>query len=149
MLFDCLYCLLYCCLIVLVQVNHFAVTAYCYVNHFHFIQVAIYVQLISMHSAISYVGILNIVKSKVFTEPQRPVEQPRFLSIAISQTSSYTTRLQMWCQCIAWYARMIQCYYICDVRKSNTVKQKGAFPPNFIHSLDAVHMMLTAICSFR
>lgn len=27
----------------------------------------------------------------------------------------------------------------------NSVKQASAFPPNFIHSLDATHMMLTAL----
>ncbi len=27
----------------------------------------------------------------------------------------------------------------------NTVKQASAFPPNFVHSLDATHMMLTAL----
>lgn len=27
----------------------------------------------------------------------------------------------------------------------NAVKQASAFPPNFIHSLDATHMMLTAL----
>uniref|UniRef100_A0A8C7DZW9 DNA-directed RNA polymerase n=1 Tax=Oncorhynchus kisutch TaxID=8019 RepID=A0A8C7DZW9_ONCKI len=30
-------------------------------------------------------------------------------------------------------------------RKPDTVKQKNAFPPNFIHSLDSTHMMLTAL----
>uniref|UniRef100_A0A7M4F9I4 DNA-directed RNA polymerase n=1 Tax=Crocodylus porosus TaxID=8502 RepID=A0A7M4F9I4_CROPO len=30
-------------------------------------------------------------------------------------------------------------------RKPNTMKQKNAFPPNFIHSLDSTHMMLTAL----
>uniref|UniRef100_A0A8C7QF82 DNA-directed RNA polymerase n=1 Tax=Oncorhynchus mykiss TaxID=8022 RepID=A0A8C7QF82_ONCMY len=30
-------------------------------------------------------------------------------------------------------------------RYLNTVKQKNAFPPNFIHSLDSTHMMLTAL----
>ncbi|RWS16913.1 DNA-directed RNA polymerase-like protein [Dinothrombium tinctorium] len=29
--------------------------------------------------------------------------------------------------------------------KPNVMKQKNAFPPNFIHSLDSTHMMLTAI----
>ena len=27
----------------------------------------------------------------------------------------------------------------------NSIKQASAFPPNFIHSLDATHMMLTAL----
>uniref|UniRef100_A0A4W5PZP8 DNA-directed RNA polymerase n=1 Tax=Hucho hucho TaxID=62062 RepID=A0A4W5PZP8_9TELE len=31
------------------------------------------------------------------------------------------------------------------VRVNDTVKQKNAFPPNFIHSLDSTHMMLTAL----
>uniref|UniRef100_A0A672YWK9 DNA-directed RNA polymerase n=1 Tax=Sphaeramia orbicularis TaxID=375764 RepID=A0A672YWK9_9TELE len=30
-------------------------------------------------------------------------------------------------------------------RRPDTVKQKNAFPPNFIHSLDSTHMMLTAL----
>uniref|UniRef100_A0A8B9BJE6 DNA-directed RNA polymerase n=1 Tax=Anser brachyrhynchus TaxID=132585 RepID=A0A8B9BJE6_9AVES len=33
--------------------------------------------------------------------------------------------------------------------KPDTVKQKNAFPPNFIHSLDSTHMMLTALHCFR
>ncbi|VDL88603.1 unnamed protein product [Schistocephalus solidus] len=31
----------------------------------------------------------------------------------------------------------------------NPLKQKNAFPPNFIHSLDSCHMMLTALHCFR
>ncbi|XP_063003167.1 DNA-directed RNA polymerase, mitochondrial [Elgaria multicarinata webbii] len=34
-------------------------------------------------------------------------------------------------------------------QKPNTVKQKNAFPPNFIHSLDSTHMMLTALHCHR
>lgn len=30
-------------------------------------------------------------------------------------------------------------------RKLDTVKQKNAFAPNFIHSLDSCHMMLTSL----
>ncbi|XP_069503971.1 DNA-directed RNA polymerase, mitochondrial isoform X2 [Ambystoma mexicanum] len=33
--------------------------------------------------------------------------------------------------------------------KPDTVKQKNAFPPNFIHSLDSTHMMLTALHCYR
>ncbi|KAK7494172.1 hypothetical protein BaRGS_00014645 [Batillaria attramentaria] len=33
--------------------------------------------------------------------------------------------------------------------KPNAVKQKNAFPPNFIHSLDSTHMMLTALYCMR
>uniref|UniRef100_A0A8C7DMB6 DNA-directed RNA polymerase n=1 Tax=Oncorhynchus kisutch TaxID=8019 RepID=A0A8C7DMB6_ONCKI len=32
-----------------------------------------------------------------------------------------------------------------ELREPDTVKQKNAFPPNFIHSLDSTHMMLTAL----
>ncbi|KAF5347347.1 hypothetical protein D9756_009879 [Leucocoprinus leucothites] len=42
----------------------------------------------------------------------------------------------------------IQTVYISDpnsMAEVNSVKQASAFPPNFIHSLDATHMMLTAL----
>ncbi|ERE72378.1 DNA-directed RNA polymerase [Cricetulus griseus] len=34
-------------------------------------------------------------------------------------------------------------------QKPNTLKQKNGFPPNFIHSLDSAHMMLTALHCYR
>ncbi|XP_069784269.1 DNA-directed RNA polymerase, mitochondrial isoform X2 [Narcine bancroftii] len=34
-------------------------------------------------------------------------------------------------------------------QRPDTVKQKNAFPPNFIHSLDSTHMMLTAVYCYR
>lgn len=34
---------------------------------------------------------------------------------------------------------------LCDFSPPKAMKQKTAFPPNFVHSLDAVHMMLTAL----
>jgi DNA-directed RNA polymerase len=45
-------------------------------------------------------------------------------------------------------ATSIQTVYISDPNASatvNSIKQASAFPPNFIHSLDATHMMLTAL----
>lgn len=33
--------------------------------------------------------------------------------------------------------------------KPNVTKQRNAFPPNFIHSLDSTHMMLTALHCLR
>ncbi|KAF9444243.1 DNA/RNA polymerase [Macrolepiota fuliginosa MF-IS2] len=42
----------------------------------------------------------------------------------------------------------VQTVYISDpnsLAEVNAVKQASAFPPNFIHSLDATHMMLTAL----
>lgn len=37
----------------------------------------------------------------------------------------------------------------CFLRRPDTVKQKNAFPPNFIHSLDSTHMMLTSLYCYR
>ncbi len=36
-------------------------------------------------------------------------------------------------------------FFLFVSRKPNTVKQKNAFAPNFIHSLDSTHMMLTSL----
>uniref|UniRef100_A0A8C6ISC3 DNA-directed RNA polymerase n=1 Tax=Melopsittacus undulatus TaxID=13146 RepID=A0A8C6ISC3_MELUD len=52
---------------------------------------------------------------------------------------------------------IVQPYYLSQLllspalccRKPDTVKQKNAFPPNFIHSLDSTHMMLTALHCLR
>ncbi|THH27449.1 hypothetical protein EUX98_g6736 [Antrodiella citrinella] len=50
-------------------------------------------------------------------------------------------------------AASLQTVYISDPTVPamvNSLKQSSAFPPNFIHSLDATHMMLTALeCSTR
>uniref|UniRef100_A0AAQ5X638 DNA-directed RNA polymerase n=1 Tax=Amphiprion ocellaris TaxID=80972 RepID=A0AAQ5X638_AMPOC len=45
------------------------------------------------------------------------------------------------------YHRTRSQIYVCflSLRSPDTVKQKNAFPPNFIHSLDSTHMMLTAL----
>nr|ABM54185.1 mitochondrial RNA polymerase [Paracentrotus lividus] len=37
----------------------------------------------------------------------------------------------------------------CQTERPDTLKQKNAFPPNFIHSLDSTHMMLTSLYSQR
>lgn len=37
---------------------------------------------------------------------------------------------------------VLDCFFF---RKPNTMKQRNAFPPNFIHSLDSSHMMLTSM----
>ena len=50
-------------------------------------------------------------------------------------------------------ATTLQTVYISDPNAPatvNSMKQASAFPPNFIHSLDATHMMLTALeCQVR
>ncbi|KAI6123071.1 hypothetical protein EV401DRAFT_2196047 [Pisolithus croceorrhizus] len=46
----------------------------------------------------------------------------------------------------------LQTVYISDPNSPaevNSVKQASAFPPNFIHSLDATHMMLTALSGMK
>jgi len=43
---------------------------------------------------------------------------------------------------------VVQSVLLHDIRKDlpvNTIKQRSAFPPNYVHSLDSCHMMLTAI----
>lgn len=40
---------------------------------------------------------------------------------------------------------IVQPYQKKDVKVTNMLKQKNAFPPNFIHSLDSTHMMLTSL----
>lgn len=39
----------------------------------------------------------------------------------------------------------IECPFLTFLSLVNPMKQSSAFPPNFIHSLDATHMMLTAL----
>ncbi|NWU59242.1 RPOM protein, partial [Dromas ardeola] len=47
-----------------------------------------------------------------------------------------------------WWSQLLPSPTLCR-RKPDTVKQKNAFPPNFIHSLDSTHMMLTALHCLR
>ncbi|KFP48361.1 hypothetical protein N323_03518, partial [Cathartes aura] len=51
------------------------------------------------------------------------------------------------CQALRQQAKARQVGITCG--KPDTVKQKNAFPPNFIHSLDSTHMMLTALHCLR
>lgn len=43
------------------------------------------------------------------------------------------------------FSLALPCLLMRITRTVNSVKQASAFPPNFIHSLDATHMMLTAL----
>ncbi|XP_055345641.1 DNA-directed RNA polymerase, mitochondrial-like [Paramacrobiotus metropolitanus] len=65
------------------------------------------------------------------TPLQLPVLQPYFKQTKQHQKSRQTLHLSV------------------DKGKINTMKQKNAFPPNFIHSLDSTHMMLTCLHSAR
>ncbi|XP_073977527.1 mitochondrial RNA polymerase isoform X2 [Rhodnius prolixus] len=62
-----------------------------------------------------------------------PVVQPYSKpSKAIVNKNNYTTNLN--------------CHYGMDMfERPNVMKQRNAFPPNFIHSLDSTHMMLTSL----
>ncbi|KAJ8923365.1 hypothetical protein NQ315_001923 [Exocentrus adspersus] len=62
-----------------------------------------------------------------------PIVQPYFKYKKFT-TSNYTT---------------YNSYAIDKYGKPNVMKQKNAFPPNFIHSLDSSHMMLTSLHSER
>ncbi|KAH9500201.1 hypothetical protein Btru_077470 [Bulinus truncatus] len=44
-----------------------------------------------------------------------------------------------------YYKKLSKAESKLDKFKPNTMKQKNAFPPNFIHSLDSTHMMLTSL----
>jgi DNA-directed RNA polymerase, mitochondrial len=62
------------------------------------------------------------------------------LGLPIAQPYRTTKRSQI--------STSLQTVYISDPNapsKVNSIKQASAFPPNFIHSLDATHMMLTAL----
>jgi len=67
------------------------------------------------------------------------------LGLPIVQPYRQTKRKQI--------ATALQTIYISDPNAPaavNSMKQASAFPPNFIHSLDATHMMLTALeCQVR
>lgn len=63
-----------------------------------------------------------------------PVVQPYFRQIRIARPKDVILPHQL--------------KYI-NMEKPNAMKQKNAFPPNFIHSLDSTHMMLTAIYCLR
>ncbi|KAL3272879.1 hypothetical protein HHI36_014339 [Cryptolaemus montrouzieri] len=57
-----------------------------------------------------------------------PIVQPYFKPLRKAYTNSFC-----------------ESYYIDKYEKPHVMKQKNAFPPNFIHSLDSSHMMLTSL----
>ncbi|KAF9522502.1 hypothetical protein CPB83DRAFT_911296 [Crepidotus variabilis] len=83
---------------------------------------------------------VNLPKSKVKKEQMTSVIWTTPLGLPIVQPYRKTARKQVMTK--------IQSVYISDPNAPNEVnstKQASAFPPNFIHSLDATHMMLTAL----
>ncbi|NXT38235.1 RPOM protein, partial [Pelecanoides urinatrix] len=81
--------------------------------------------------------------AKLIAQSGRTVEWVTPLGLPIVQPyyRSKSTVVSTWC-CLS-SSRLPLC------RKPDTVKQKNAFPPNFIHSLDSTHMMLTALHCLR
>ncbi|NXE95282.1 RPOM protein, partial [Menura novaehollandiae] len=76
--------------------------------------------------------------AKLIAQSGRTVEWVTPLGLPIIQPyyRSRSTVVSVWCE-------------VSSSLKPDTVKQKNAFPPNFIHSLDSTHMMLTALHCHR
>ncbi|KAJ3514954.1 hypothetical protein NLJ89_g2072 [Agrocybe chaxingu] len=83
---------------------------------------------------------VGIPRSRVKKEQMTSVIWTTALGLPIVQPYRKTARKQV--------MTAVQSVYISDPHapsEVNAVKQATAFPPNFIHSLDATHMMLTAL----
>ncbi|NWU84746.1 RPOM protein, partial [Onychorhynchus coronatus] len=83
--------------------------------------------------------------AKLISQSGRTVEWVTPLGLPIVQPY-YRFKSTVVSECLV--APAPPCPTLC-CRKPDTVKQKNAFPPNFIHSLDSTHMMLTALHCFR
>ncbi|PVG00666.1 DNA/RNA polymerase [Serendipita vermifera] len=82
----------------------------------------------------------RLVEKKSGKEQMTTVIWTTLLGLPIVQPYRKTGRKQVMTQ--------LQSVYITDPNQPqavNTSKQVSAFPPNFVHSLDATHMMLTAL----
>lgn len=85
-------------------------------------------------------GVIKKVRDKTKDERMTTVVWTTPLGLPIVQPYRKVKRKQV--------ATTLQTVYISDPNAPatvNTMKQASAFPPNFIHSLDATHMMLTAL----
>ncbi|NWR36462.1 RPOM protein, partial [Tachuris rubrigastra] len=83
--------------------------------------------------------------AKLISQSGRTVEWVTPLGLPIVQPY-YRFKSTVVSDCL--FAPAPACPTLC-CRKPDTVKQKNAFPPNFIHSLDSTHMMLTALHCLR
>ncbi|NWS18910.1 RPOM protein, partial [Pachyramphus minor] len=83
--------------------------------------------------------------AKLISQSGRTVEWVTPLGLPIVQPY-YRFKSTVVSECLV--APAPPCPTLC-FRKPDTVKQKNAFPPNFIHSLDSTHMMLTALHCLR
>ncbi|NXY79234.1 RPOM protein, partial [Glareola pratincola] len=82
--------------------------------------------------------------AKLIAQSGRTVEWVTPLGLPVVQPY-YRTRSTV---VSIWWSQLLPSPTLCR-RKPDTVKQKNAFPPNFIHSLDSTHMMLTALHCLR
>ncbi|KAF8902625.1 hypothetical protein CPB84DRAFT_1775848 [Gymnopilus junonius] len=84
--------------------------------------------------------VVTLPRTKIKKEQMTSVIWTTALGLPVVQPYRKTARKQV--------MTSIQSVYISDPHKAsevNSVKQASAFPPNFIHSLDATHMLLTAL----
>ncbi|KDR74040.1 hypothetical protein GALMADRAFT_212223 [Galerina marginata CBS 339.88] len=84
--------------------------------------------------------VVTLPRMKIKKEQMTSVIWTTALGLPIVQPYRKTARKQV--------MTAIQSVYISDPHTAaevNAVKQASAFPPNFIHSLDATHMLLTAL----
>jgi DNA-directed RNA polymerase len=82
----------------------------------------------------------SLTKNRIRKEQMSSVVWTTPLGLPIVQPYRKTKRKQI--------MTTIQTVFISDPNapaEVNAIKQASAFPPNFIHSLDATHMMLTAL----
>ncbi|XP_076451324.1 DNA-directed RNA polymerase, mitochondrial-like [Babylonia areolata] len=84
---------------------------------------------------------LTLSAQLIATVCQRPVEWMTPIGLTVVQP--YHKPLSM-----LRYGVSTNDHWNC-FEKPNAMKQKNAFPPNFIHSLDSTHMMLTALYCLR
>jgi DNA-directed RNA polymerase len=97
-----------------------------------------------------FLGARNIMKwladcARIVAKQKEPVAWVTPLGLPIVQPYVKTGNYQI--------KTVVQTVMLTDNGKDlpvNTMKQRSAFPPNYVHSLDSSHMMLTAIeCSKR
>lgn len=84
---------------------------------------------------------LTFCAHHISTLSLRPVEWITPLGLPVIQPYHKMSTLQRWGVSLT--------NSMSNFEKPNSLKQKNAFPPNFIHSLDSTHMLLTALYCLR
>ncbi|CAI9740619.1 DNA-directed RNA polymerase, mitochondrial [Octopus vulgaris] len=84
---------------------------------------------------------LTLCAHQISTVCQQPVNWTTPLGLPVVQPYHKITSMQRW--------GVSHSNLSSTFEKPNSVKQKNAFPPNFVHSLDSTHMLLTALHCIR